>query len=210
MDAPELQKFSRSPAIPHNLRCCRRRPSPRHLLRTAASGPSAGSSFTWSEQRHLASSHTQLRDGSSPAADLLAASVALERHAKAPGLWTPELPGPHPQSPPGSARPPRPLWLRRPKPTVAPEHPHTSRPAPFKGSPGIISSAAGSCPDRPLNAAAICKPQLTFSAPLLITVSTTWDSFVYGLTPPAPSFLLEYELHGGKNHLILHSYNPEV
>lgn len=55
--------------------------------------------FTWSEQRHLASSHTQLRDGSSPAADLLAASIALERHAKAPGLRTPCTPGASPTLP---------------------------------------------------------------------------------------------------------------
>lgn len=128
-----------------------------------------------------------------------------------PGSGPPALPGPRPRSQP---------WLRSaapaslvetpkahsglsldsrgllcPRPHTASEHPHTSRPAPFRGSPGIVSSAAGSCPDRPIQRAAICKPQSTFSAPLLITVSTTWDSLVYGLTPPAPSFLLEYELH---------------
>lgn len=50
----------------------------------------------------------------------------------------------------------------------------------------------------PSNATVICKPQSTFSASFLITVSTAWDSLVYGQTPPSLSFLLEYELHGAR------------
>lgn len=119
-------------------------------------GPSAGPSlpFPRSEQWHLASSHTQLRDWSSPATDLQAAPIARERHATAGA----HAPAPAPLGRPG-------LWLRCPKPTAAAAWtpaassardltqplntltPHA--PASFRDSPGIVSSA-GSCPDCPI------------------------------------------------------------
>lgn len=192
MGGPELQKFTHSPADPHNQRCCRRHPSLWRLPRTAASAarlqapasPSHGlSNGTWRLPTH--SSETgPLPPQTSSSIHHLRMTCNCRGLAHAPR--------------PGSARPPRPL-LEMPKAHSGLNLDSGTQP-PNTRTPHAVASSPrrGTALTAPSNAAAICKPQSTFSASLLITVSTTWDSPVYGLTPPPLSFLLEYELRGAR------------
>ena len=198
LGGPELQKFTHSPADPHNLRGCRRHPGLRRLLGQPRlrpiCRPQPPLSMVWATALSVFP-HTAQR-----------LVLSCRRPPSSIHRWRTTR----------NCRGPRPLpWLRSAAPASGwdaqspqrPPLPETSLSlwTPSHLTPQLHSEALlASSPRRgaaltaPSNAAAICKPQSTFSASLLITVSTTWDSLVYGLTPPSLSFLLEYELHGAR------------